>query len=83
MSQYYPLYLPPAGGRDAGPVRALPQAGVRDVRHPVLRAREAARALPGSQGPPAEEARHTRQGVGKGKLAIVIGDWGSSSDVIR
>lgn len=54
------------GRRSAGAVRTLPQAGVRDVRHPVLRARQAQRALPGRQGPPAEEARHTRQRVGKG-----------------
>lgn len=43
------------GGRGASAVRALPQAGVRNVRHSVLRARQAQRALPGRPGPPAEE----------------------------
>lgn len=48
-----------AGGRGAGAVRALLQAGVRDVWRALLHARQAPRALPGRQGPPAEETRHT------------------------
>lgn len=56
-----------AGGRDHSAVRTLPQTSLRDVRHSVLRARQTQRALPGGQGPAAEETRHTRQGVGKGE----------------
>lgn len=52
-------------------MRALPQASVRHVRDPVLRARQAQRALPGGQGAAAEEARHTRQGVGKGNITTL------------
>lgn len=51
-------------------MRTLPEAGVRDVRHPVLRSRQTQRALRRAKGPSAEEARRARQRVGKGKHYI-------------
>lgn len=47
------------GRRDHSAVCPLPQAGVRDIWHPLLHARQTQRALPGRQGPAAEKTRHT------------------------